>query len=435
MALDRRTFLKAAMAGGAIVLPGMAFLRWYESPSTFVGRRSPHYFVFYYLMGGWDLTLLTEPRPGVKGVDVQYRSDEVFEVGAHRFGPAMEPLRPWFDRLGVVRAIKPMALNHPQARFELVTGHFRKPGEVPRESVQSLIAQKFGGEYALPNLSTDGMRPATFLGDLDPHLKPLRVASAQQIGALASVRGAPRAYADRVAKAVGERDRLFAQAHDTRLTKEFVTYADLARNARAADLEDRLKDVRAANFTPTKLVRPNNKWGRQAHLAIEVLRHDLAPVVTVGSGEFDAHNRHDFASHRHAVTRAMETVAAICEGLSQISEGTGSLLDRTTIVVGSEFSREPYINELGGKHHWSANSLFLIGKGVRRRPDGHPVVFGECDEMVFPQPIDPATGAADGRGADDLSTQHGLATILALAGIDPLPVLRVDPIQSMLGPT
>ena len=434
MALNRRHFLYAALGGGALVLPGMALFRWYQAPSVaFGGRRSPHYFVFYYMMGGWDLTLLTEPRPGVKGVDVSYRADEVFEAGGHRFGPAMAPLRPFFDRTAVIRGIKATALNHPQARYQLVTGVFKEPGVEPQASIQSRIAKHFGREYALPNISSDGMRPAAFLGSLPAHNKPLRIRSPQQLKALTEIKGAPRAYAARIAEAVAERDAAFARARGVELAKEFATYAELARSVRASDLASRLESMRGPNFDSGKHMKRKGKWGSQAHLAVEVLRHDLAPVVTVGSGEFDAHNRSDFATHRGAVTRGMETVAAICQGLDRIADGSGTLLDRTTVVVCSEFSRAPYINELGGKHHWPANAMILVGKGVARRPDGQPVVFGECDEMVFPRPIDPATGAAEGRGADDLTIHHGLSTVAACAGMDPLPLFGVEPIPSILG--
>lgn len=435
MKLNRRHFLYAALGGGALVLPGVALFRWYQSPSTFVGgRRSPHYFVFYYMMGGWDLTLLTEPRLGVAGVDVSYRDDEVFEAGGHRFGPSMAPLRPYFDRTAIIRGIKATALNHPQARFQLVTGRFKPPVVDPSASIQSKIARHFGEAYQLPNISSDGMRPAAFLGDLEPHYKPVRVRSIQQMKALTEIKGAPRQYADRIADAVAKRDAAFAKAQAGQLAKEFATYADLARVVGRADVAGRLEHARGRNFDATPDLPRTSRWATQAHLAVEVLRHDLAPVVTVGSGEFDAHNRSDFSTHRKAVSRGMATVAAICQGLDRIADGTGTLLDRTTVVVCSEFSREPYINELGGKHHWPANSMLLVGKGVARRPDGAgPVVFGECDEMVFPQPIDPATGSHEGRGADDLSTQHGLATVLACAGIDPLPHFGVEPIPSLLG--
>ena len=306
MKLNRRHFLYAALGGGALVLPGVALFRWYQSPSTFVGgRRSPHYFVFYYMMGGWDLTLLTEPRLGVAGVDVSYRDDEVFEAGGHRFGPSMAPLRPYFDRTAIIRGIKATALNHPQARFQLVTGRFKPPVVDPSASIQSKIARHFGEAYQLPNISSDGMRPAAFLGDLEPHYKPVRVRSIQQMKALTEIKGAPRQYADRIADAVAKRDAAFAKAQAGQLAKEFATYADLARVVGRADVAGRLEHARGRNFDATPDLPRTSRWATQAHLAVEVLRHDLAPVVTVGSGEFDAHNRSDFSTHRKAVSRGM----------------------------------------------------------------------------------------------------------------------------------
>src|SRR5690606_5875878 len=114
-----------------------------------------------------------------------------------------------------------------------------------------------------------------------------------------------------------------------------------------------------------KHVNKSSRWAAQANLAVECIKQDLAPCVTVGSGEFDSHDRNEYVSHRQKVERGMETVAAICHGLEahKLDEG-GTLLDKTTVCVFSEFSREPWINELGGKHHWSANAVILIGNGV-----------------------------------------------------------------------
>ena len=102
-------------------------------------------------------------------------------------------------------------------------------------------------------------------------------------------------------------------------------------------------------------------------------------------------------------------------------------------MVASEFSREPWINELGGKHHWPTNSMLFIGKGVRRSPAGSgPVVFGETDEGMYPVPIDPATGGHGAR-AETLGIGHALATVLQIAGIDPAPHVEEEPIPALAG--
>jgi hypothetical protein len=439
----RRRFLRQLSAlGGAVSLPSGLWLsgcrpgdvlEGSEDTPSFTAQRAPHYFVFYYMMGGWDITLTSDPLDAEGDISVDYNALELWERGGHRWGPAMSPLRPFMDKMAVIRGMKAIALNHPQARFNLVTGHFKKPGQQPRESVQTILASHIGRGYPMPNLSSDGMRPATFLGELDPHVKPIRIGSVNQLRGLSRVKGDVAEYEQEVRDAIRERDAAFLERNgDNDLARDFHTYAELARELRESDYKKRALRSGKPVFAPTRLVRTNNRWGKQAHLAAEVIKQDLAPMITVGSGEFDSHNKHDYKNHRRAVTRGMETVAAICDGLSQHRTADGeTLMDRTTVVVTSEFSRAPWINELGGKHHWDANAVILIGKGVKGTPGG-VTVFNKTDGTLFPQPVNPSNGQVD-RKADDLVNGHYLATVLAMAGVDPGRYFAEDPILPVLG--
>lgn len=435
--LTRRSLLaRMALGGGALVLPTSTWLACRPKPSSSSQpRKTDHYFVFYYMMGGWDLSLLTDPLVAKGKLSTQYEPSEIFEAGKHRFGPAMRPVERWFDRMGIVRGIEAQALNHPQARFQLVSGHFKEPGEAVHASIQTRIAAELGKAYPLPNLSSDGMRPAVYLGDMDAHVKPIRVGSVSQLRSLARVDGDTPAYRAHIEETIAARDRAFAKRYESALADDFVTYAELARKVGGSDLADR-----AARANPLDLlsglrhVSKNSRWATQAQLAVEVIHQDMAPVVTVGSGEFDSHDRNEYLSHRMKVERGMETVAAICHGLESHKLDDGAtLLDRTTVCVFSEFSREPWLNELGGKHHWSANSVILIGKGVKRSLPGEgPLVFGETDEGLYPVPIDAETGSKTSRNADLLYITHGLSTVLALAGLDPAKHYDEPPITAVL---
>ena len=89
----------------------------------------------------------------------------------------------------------------------------------------------------------------------------------------------------------------------------------LARAAGNSDLVARAKLAGPVSLPDgLKHVRPDNRWGTQVQLAVECVKHDMAPCVTVGSGEFDSHDRNEYVSHRQKVERGMETVAAICHG-------------------------------------------------------------------------------------------------------------------------
>ena len=73
----------------------------------------------------------------------------------------------------------------------------------------------------------------------------------------------------------------------------------------------------------------------------------------------------------------------------------------------------------------------MIGKGVRPGPAGEPRVFGAVDENLMALPINPQTGSLR-RGADFLDMSHGLATVLAMAGIDPQLAIHQEPIPALL---
>ena len=435
----RRGFLsRAALAGGALVLPsGLLTTVGGGCAPTSLQRRTDHYFVFYFMIGGWDLMLSTDAVRPKDGLWIPYEEDEVVTVGDHRFGPAMQPLVPFMDKMGILKGIYVDALNHPQARFRMVTGRFKPPGNnVPTPSVQTLIAQVKGAGYELPNLSSDQLRPASFRGDIpDQRLEPVRVSSIDQLRGLVGLKGDVARYRKEVEEALRKKDALTTREWgDGELARAFEGYADLSRDLSQSDYRQRVKNASSVVEGATQAMAPKaDVAGRQIRLAVEAVRQDLAPCITIGSGEFDAHIKTEYAGHPTAVKNGFKNVAAICQGLQDtvLDDGT-TLLDRTTVVVGSEFSRTPSKNELGGKHHWPTNSWLFIGKGVRRAGPGMPFVFGQTDDSLRAVPVNPQTGSTK-RGTEDLEMTHGLATILAMAGIDPVPHVRQEPIGPLLG--
>ncbi|HCH64670.1 MAG TPA: hypothetical protein DFR83_17820 [Deltaproteobacteria bacterium] len=434
---DRRRLLQSlALSALGAGIPGCERSRYdldyLEDTPDFTHQRAPHYFVFYFLMGGWDITTLTEPRVKGARMSPSYKPGAIFEYGGHRLGPAMQPLVRHMDQMAVLRGLRATALNHPQARFQLVTGKFREPRQAPAASIQTRLADLIGRDYPIPNLSADGLRPATFLGDYDPHLEPFRIGEMYALRGLSRPRGPMIDQEDVVFEALRKRDAAYVAKHaESAMAENFAASAELARQAAESDYRWRASEFVAPRFKETANLEHKNRWGYQVHLVVEAIRNDIAPIITAGSGEFDAHNEHDYGYHQRAITRSMEAVAAICDGLAEhrTADG-GTLLDRTTVVISSEFSRQPWINELGGKHHWDANAALFLGKGVRGTKGGLTMV-GECDEQLFPQPLNPVTGKPD-RGADDVTNGHFLATVLAMAGIDPGPHFDQSPIQGLI---
>jgi uncharacterized protein (DUF1501 family) len=313
----------------------------------------------------------------------------------------------------------------------MVTGKFKQPGQLVPPSVQTLIGKQHADAYELVKVSSDAGRPAVFRGTEARELDALRVGSVEQLRSLANVAASVDRHRARIHQALAQKDALLAKRFpDEALVQDVEGFAALSREAGASDLPEKLRvAAKDASAGP----RYGGKLATQASIAIECVKHDVAPVITVGTGEFDSHTGPQYAGHAGSVKRGLEMIGLICKGLdgTMLDDGK-TLLDKTTIVVTSEFSREPHLNELGGKHHWPANSMILIGKGVKEsRPGRGPTVFGETDDGLFPLEINPESGGRK-RGAELLDTTHGLATVLAIAGVDPA-VLRQDPITHLLG--
>ncbi|MDP2343499.1 MAG: DUF1501 domain-containing protein [Deltaproteobacteria bacterium] len=436
----RRGFLsRTALASGALVLPSGLFTLMGGSGCSTTSRRTDHYFIFYLMVGGWDLMMTTDPGVEKEGFYRPFDDDDVVMAGDVRLGPSMKALLPWQNRLGILKGIHVDALNHPQARFRMVTGKFKPPGNhVTAPSVQTLIAQARGAGYQLPNLSSDQVRPAAFRGDVaDLRLDPVRVSSIEQLKALTNLKGDVGKSRREIEEVLRQKDALTAKHWKTSsssdLPDRFAAFADLERDLAQSDYRARVAaSTSVVDDAKGAMGRPNDKMQRQIKLAVEAVHQDLAPVITVGTGEFDAHSKGEYASHPAACTKGIAAVADIARGLEAIAVGNGrTLLDMTTIVVTSEFSRTPSRNELGGKHHWPTNSMLILGKGVRRTKSGQPNVFGVVDDNQVAMAINARNGSTK-RGADLLDMSHGLATVLAMGGIDPGPLLGQDPIVALL---
>ncbi len=122
-----------------------------------------------------------------------------------------------------------------------------------------------------------------------------------------------------------------------------------------------------------------------------------------------------------------EDLAAIMAALdSRVGLSGAPLSEEVTVVVFSEMGRAPGLNTTGGKDHWTFTSAMLIGAGVAGGK-----VIGAYDDSFIGRPIDLSTGEADEHGTP-LTSQHLGATLLELAGIDPLAELGIPAIQAAI---
>ena len=82
-------------------------------------------------------------------------------------------------------------------------------------------------------------------------------------------------------------------------------------------------------------------------------------------------------------------LASLIQFLKSTPSGQGSLWDRVTLLVTSEFARTPERNGRGGRDHHLASSCLIAGPGIA----GNQTIGATNDVDMGAQPIDLSTGA------------------------------------------
>ncbi len=124
----------------------------------------------------------------------------------------------------------------------------------------------------------------------------------------------------------------------------------------------------------------NNPLARQAQIACAAFAAGIGISANLTMGGFDTHGNHDIDQY-NAQLRLFEGVDFL------IQEATAKgIIDKMTIIVGSDFGRTPYYNTGNGKDHWNHTSMMMMGPGIR----GNRVV-GASDKQVKSLKLDPVT--------------------------------------------
>lgn len=159
-----------------------------------------------------------------------------------------------------------------------------------------------------------------------------------------------------------------------------------------------------AKEPPTDLERyGNNDFGRQCLLARRLLENGVS-FVQVTHSNYDTHNE-NFNFHIEQLGEFDRPFACLVNDLAE-----RGMLEKTLVVVLSEFGRTPNINLYYGRDHWSkAWSVVMAGGKVARG-----AVFGQTN--------------AEGTEVTDGQVDHGqlFHTYLQAVGVDSGQSLVVD---------
>lgn len=372
--MNRRDFLHlAGLSGLSLLVPNPTRKGWAAPPSD----KEPHFWVFVHAGGGWDPTLLCDPK-GMQGkgdlnpID-HYDTADIAQYGNLRCAP-IQSISNFFakryQQMLVINGIDAQTNSHDAGTRFMWSGHLSEGWP----SLAALIAAQQAPDKSLAFVSyggydaTAGVAPVTRLG------------SPQTFAALA----AP----ERIDPNKPEMYQTSATFGRIEAAQQARLLAAQKRNAapRAIDNGAKLYALRAGDSDLGKLVKnlpanlSNDNLQRQAQMVVAAFKSGLAVSANLSRGGFDTHGNHD-AEHIPALENLINGVDFLLDEADKA--GIGGQL---TVVVGSDFSRTPYYNAGQGKDHWSVASCLLFGKGIA----GNRVI-GETTADFKAKPLDPKT--------------------------------------------
>ncbi|MCB9524740.1 MAG: DUF1501 domain-containing protein [Myxococcales bacterium] len=395
--MDRRDFLRLAGAAGlSVMLPGRGFAQ--EAPID-------HFFVFVHAGGGWDPTMLCDPK-GMRNEEDEdpvnhFLTDDIGTAGNLRYAPIGDH-RAFFDkhyqRTLVINGVDSQTNNHDSGTRHMWSGKLAEgypalaaliAGTQARSKPMAFISN---GGYDL----TGGLVAPTRTGNIG---LINRIAFPNAIDPRNPVEG-ERYHTDatyeRIQAALERRRGWLGQRYG--LPKATATQ-DALYAARVGKNEVR----QLSEYLPQELERGLKG---QAQVCCAAFRAGIAKTANLTRGGFDTHGNHDDAH-----TASMSDLLAGVDFLWDEAERQG-IADKLTVVMGSDFGRTPSYNSGNGKDHWAITSVMLMGKGI----PGNRVIGG-TDERVRPLTVDPGTLALSDGGIR-IEPGHIHAALRRLAGVD-----------------
>ena len=439
LTLNRRGFLGATGLGAGAVMLGSGLVPRLAHAQT----RPDHRFVFVYFSGGWDTLLCLDPRdPGVfteesaRDTKIQLGWDRLdpgfapelisFGDSPITFGPAIGDFARHYQKACVVRGLSMDTLTHEVGRRYMITGKMPAGLQATGSAIPTRIVAQNGevDGFEIPNLAsqveTYNKGLPTFATGMSVNGPSDLVFALQKSGDApkASIEGHLASYR---AKAVScdpvRLDRRGfmglikeSQGRATDLVENALhTYFDFG-NQQSAEMGVLRERYGIGGVRPGGLGAGVTS-GEQAALAAQALKNDISQCVsiTLATG-LDTHDDNWATDHPETLQQGFNALAALIDDLEE-----ASLMEKTTIVVFSEFGRTSLLNTRDGRDHSLASSALLIGAGV----PANTVVGATTDVGMSPMPINAETGEVLATGGTTVTPTKLLASVMEANGYDP----------------
>ncbi|CAN5404682.1 DUF1501 domain-containing protein [soil metagenome] len=371
--LSRRTFLQVGFVGGLGLTLGDAFKLQAAAPAQPGKGPKAESIIHIFLPGGMAQQESWDPKPLSP---VEYRgtmASIATKLEGVQFNECLQQTAKVADKLTIVRGMSHGEAAHERGTHNMFTGYRPSPALV-FPSFGSVVSHEMGVRNNLPPyvavpsvVSSDagsGYLSSAYgpfsLGS-DPANGGFKVKDLNLPGDVSTERFASRR---KMLDAVNE------HFHDKEKSDAVDAMDSFYKSAYGLISNEKARDAFDINKEDGKL---RDEYGRNAAGQRFLMSRRLVEAgvrfVTVNYGGWDHHNNIN-QSIKGQLPQFDQAFAALIRDLSQ-----RGLLEKTLVMVSSEFGRTPKINGTAGRDHWpKVFSVVLAGGGMKAGS-----VYGKSD--------------------------------------------------------
>ncbi len=414
--MKRRDFLKVlSVIGGSAALPvlptrqGMAATDAYNGP----------YFLFFQANGGWDPTLLCDPKITIGGVTQfnQIQTAGNISYASPPYGLTDTFAKTFFDtyapKLLVVNGVDTLTNGHHDGRRHVWSGEIKK--------------SNFPSVGALASGLLTPTRPMAWLtSGGSAYEKTAGVVAATRVSSLTGGTLYDIAYPNRssnvtsasapeyfnttvlnsINSAKAQRAALLAQEQNLIQAKQMLEKFTGSR----IGLEN-LK-VLANDLATSTQISVSDSQARTAYqkgrAALASFQAGLSTAASIVISGYDTHGDNQQTIQYPRQLSMLKAVDAVMKDAT-----ARGIADKIVVVIGSDFGRTNKYNASNGKDHWPITSMMLMGPGIR----GNRLLGGtDADHKALE--INPNTLQTVTSGGVRLEPGHIHHALRKLAGVD-----------------
>ncbi len=387
--INRRSLLKTAGAASLATFLGMPVR---ELIAAAPKAATAEHVILFWNGGGMSHIDTWDPKPGrptagpFSPIKTSASGVEISEI--------FPKLAKQMHHASLIRSIAGTNGDHGRATYELQTSYQMTGNSTVHPGLGSIVTSQRDSLGDLPAfVSIGGRAPkAGYLG---------QACEAYYVGRPGE-RDPYLTFPDGISQVQGNKRLDILAKMNLKKTKQLSSHEMKAAEVALNDAVDLMKSPALAAFElekedPKTLARyGETEFGRAALLSKKLVETGVR-FVQVNRGGFDNHMNIADAMTNHGATMD-PALASLIEDLSV----TG-MIDKTLVVVLSEFGRTPRVNDNAGRDHWAkVFSCFMAGGGIKGG-----TVIGSSD----------TDGAMPDERPVEVSDLH--ATVLHAMGINP----------------